>query len=49
MKNSMHIAMELESMLPQNEKPEYTDGMRFLSSYKFNGNVDQRRKLITLP
>ncbi len=44
MKNSMHIAMELESMLPQNEKPEYTDGYEgFYHLIEFNGNVDQTK------
>jgi tripeptide aminopeptidase len=42
MKNSMHIAMELENMLPQNEKPEYTEGYEgFYHITEFNGNVDQ--------
>lgn len=41
MKNSMHIALELESMLPLNEKPEYTDGYEgFYHLIEFNGNVD---------
>jgi tripeptide aminopeptidase len=41
MKNSMHIALELESMLPLNEKPEYTDGYEgFYHLTEFNGNVD---------
>jgi tripeptide aminopeptidase len=41
MKNSMHIALELESMLPQNEKPEYTDGYEgFYHLTEFNGTVD---------
>jgi tripeptide aminopeptidase len=41
MKNSMHIALELESMLPQNEKPEYTEGYEgFYHMTEFNGNVD---------
>jgi tripeptide aminopeptidase len=41
MKNSIHIAHELESMLPQNEKPEYTDGYEgFYHLTEFNGTVD---------
>jgi tripeptide aminopeptidase len=41
MKNSMHIALELESMLPLNEKPEYTDGYEgFYHMTEFNGTVD---------
>jgi tripeptide aminopeptidase len=41
MKNSMHIAMELENMLPLNEKPEYTDGYEgFYHMTEFNGTVD---------
>lgn len=41
MKNSMHIALELENMLPQNEKPEYTEGYEgFYHLTEFNGNVD---------
>jgi tripeptide aminopeptidase len=41
MKNSMHIALELESMLPPNEKPEYTEGYEgFYHMTEFNGNVD---------
>jgi tripeptide aminopeptidase len=41
MKNSMHIALELESMLPTNEKPEYTEGYEgFYHLTEFNGNVD---------
>ena len=44
MKNSMHIAMELDSMLPQNEKPEYTEGYEgFYHITEFNGNVDQTK------
>jgi len=44
MKNSMHIAMELESMLPQNEKPEYTEGHEgFYHITEFTGNVDQTK------
>ena len=44
MKNSMHIAMELDSMLPQNEKPEYTDGYEgFYHINEFVGNVDQTK------
>ena len=41
MKNSMHIALELEGMLPQNEKPEYTEGYEgFYHLTEFNGTVD---------
>jgi tripeptide aminopeptidase len=41
MKNSMHIALELENMLPLNEKPEYTDGYEgFYHMTEFNGTVD---------
>jgi tripeptide aminopeptidase len=41
MKNSMHIALELESMLPQNAKPEYTEGYEgFYHLTEFNGTVD---------
>ncbi|MBN1951059.1 MAG: peptidase T [Bacteroidales bacterium] len=41
MKNSMHIALELESMLPLNEKPEYTEGYEgFYHLTEFNGTVD---------
>jgi tripeptide aminopeptidase len=41
MKNSMHIAVELDNMLPQNEKPEYTDGYEgFYHLTEFIGNVD---------
>ncbi len=41
MKNSMHIAQELESMLPQNAKPEYTEGYEgFYHMTEFNGTVD---------
>jgi len=44
MKNSMHIALELESMLPQNEKPEYTEGYEgFYHMTEFIGNVDQTK------
>jgi tripeptide aminopeptidase len=44
MKNSMHIALELENMLPQNEKPEYTEGYEgFYHLTEFNGNVDQTK------
>ncbi len=44
MKNSMHIAMELESMLPQNEKPEYTEEYEgFYHMTEFTGNVDQTK------
>lgn len=41
MRNSMHIAMELDGMLPKNEKPEYTEGYEgFYHLTEFNGNVD---------
>jgi len=41
MKNSMHIALELEGMLPLNEKPEYTEGYEgFYHLTEFNGTVD---------
>ena len=44
MKNSMHIALELESMLPQNEKPEYTEDYEgFYHLTEINGNVDFTR------
>ena len=44
MKNSMRIAMELDGMLPQNEKPEYTEGYEgFYHMTEFNGNVDQTK------
>ncbi len=44
MKNSMHIALELEGMLPGNEKPEYTDGYEgFYHLMEFNGNVDHTK------
>jgi tripeptide aminopeptidase len=44
MKNSMHIALELESMLPQNEKPEYTEGYEgFYHMTEFIGNVEQTK------
>jgi len=39
--NSMHIALELESMLPTNEKPEYTEAYEgFYHLTEFVGNVD---------
>jgi len=41
MKNSMHIALELETMLPLNAKPEYTEGYEgFYHLTEFNGTVD---------
>ncbi len=44
MKNSMHIALELEGMLPQNEKPEYTEGYEgFYHMTEFHGNVDHTK------
>jgi len=44
MKNSMHIALELENMLPPNEKPEYTEGYEgFYHLTEFNGTVDSTK------
>lgn len=41
MKNSMLIAMELDSMLPSNERPEYTEGYEgFYHLTEFSGTVD---------
>ncbi len=41
MKNSMLLALELERMLPQNEKPEYTEEYEgFYHLTEFNGTVD---------
>jgi tripeptide aminopeptidase len=41
MKNSMRIGMELNSMLPMNERPEYTDDYEgFYHLTEFNGTVD---------
>lgn len=41
MKNSMRIAMELNNMLPINERPEYTDGYEgFYHLTEFSGSVD---------
>ncbi len=41
MKNSMQIAMELNNMLPINEKPEYTDGYEgFFHLIEITGTVD---------
>jgi tripeptide aminopeptidase len=41
MKNSMRIGMELNSMLPLNERPEYTDNYEgFYHLTEFNGSVD---------
>ncbi len=41
MKNSMHIAMELDSMLPENEKPEYTQNYEgFYHMLEISGSVD---------
>ena len=40
--NSMLVAMELEDMLPQNEKPEYTEGYEgFYLLTEIQGSVDQ--------
>lgn len=42
MKNSMRIAMELNSMLPASEVPEHTEGYEgFFHLNEFDGNVDQ--------
>lgn len=44
MKNSMHIALELEGMLPLNEKPEYTENYEgFYHLMEFIGNVDHTK------
>jgi len=41
MKNSMLLALELERMLPQNEKPEYTEDYEgFYHLTEFHGTVD---------
>jgi tripeptide aminopeptidase len=41
MKNSMRIALEIEGMLPQNERPEYTDDYEgFYHMTEFMGTVD---------
>jgi tripeptide aminopeptidase len=41
MKNSMLLALELERMLPQNEKPEYTEEYEgFYHLTEFHGTVD---------
>jgi len=41
MKNSMRIGMELNNMIPINERPEYTDGYEgFYHLSEFNGTVD---------
>ncbi|HBH48042.1 MAG TPA: peptidase T [Bacteroidales bacterium] len=41
MKNSMRIGMELNTMLPTNERPEYTDGYEgFYHLIDFTGSVD---------
>jgi tripeptide aminopeptidase len=41
MRNSMRIGMELNNMLPINERPEYTDGYEgFYHLMEFNGTVD---------
>lgn len=41
MKNSMTIAMELNNMLPANEKPEFTDGYEgFFHLIQFKGDVE---------
>lgn len=42
MYNSLLIAMELNSLLPVNERPEYTSGYEgFYHIIKFNGNVEK--------
>lgn len=42
MKNSILIAMELNSMLPQNERPEHTEGYEgFIHLNNFNGDVEE--------
>jgi len=39
--NALRIALEIESMLPVNEKPEYTEGYEgFFLLTKLNGTVD---------
>lgn len=39
--NSMHIAMEIDAMLPQNERPEHTEGYEgFYHLIELNGTVD---------
>ena len=44
MKNSMRIGMELNNMLPLNERPEYTDGYEgFYHLMEFTGTVDFTR------
>ncbi|MBN1598734.1 MAG: peptidase T [Bacteroidales bacterium] len=44
MKNSMRIAQELDNMLPQNEKPEYTEAYEgFYHLTEFNGTVDHTK------
>jgi len=41
MKNSMRIGMELNSMIPINERPEYTEGYEgFYHLTEFTGTVD---------
>ncbi len=41
MKNSMRIGMEINSMLPLNERPEYTEGYEgFYHLTEFTGSVD---------
>lgn len=42
MKNSIQIAIELNNMLPLNEKPEYTEGYEgFIHLNNFNGDVEE--------
>lgn len=42
MVNSMEIAMELNSLLPENEKPQYTEGYEgFFHLTSFNGTVEK--------
>lgn len=42
MKNAIRIAMELNSLLPENQKPEYTEGYDgFFHIIGFNGTVEE--------
>ena len=44
MKNSMRIAMELDSMLPTSEKPEYTEHYEgFFHLHKISGDVENTK------
>jgi tripeptide aminopeptidase len=41
MRNSLRIGMELNAMIPENERPEYTEGYEgFYHLTEFNGTVD---------